>query len=82
MLNLIEEKKEARAGALIGGRVQLMSDLFRKLNEQKDFKKKFKEAIDEVNALQKKRIEEGKRQIDKFQREINSEPFDRPGYLG
>lgn len=82
MLNLIEQKKEARAGALIGGRVQIMSDMFRKLNEQKDYKQRFEKAIKEINEQQEKVLKENQKQMEEIHRTISPEKFHRPNYMG
>lgn len=82
MLNLIEQKKEARAGALIGGRVQIMSDMFRKLNEQKEFKKSFEKAIKEINEIHEVQMKESQKQIEDLHRTIKPEKFNSPSYMG
>lgn len=42
-------------GAIIGGRIEMMSQMIRELNEDKKFSKRLEEYIKEINEVNKKR---------------------------
>lgn len=79
MVNLLEQKKEARLGAVIGGRIQILSNMFRTYNKQKNNRIRFDKIIKELDEQQENFIKERNEMVNK---PFNTKKFQTQDYMG
>ncbi len=59
-------------GAVLGGRIELIKAMFRELNQDKEYNKRWMKCLEKINAEQKKNFEQQK----------NRKLYDQPSYMG
>lgn len=66
-------QKLPTVGAIIGGRIEIINEMMRELNNDPIFNDRFKDYVKELNEEQRKRWE---------QQEKGRKPFTNPSYMG